>query len=114
MGLFRGSAPRRVTAGCLQGNEASWRLMERAGMRRETHTIRESLHRSGDWLGRLLGTLSSKSGKPRKPTGRRGCPTAPRRRHSQHPEHQHATGTNGIRKSREDDAAIRRRQSLFA
>jgi RimJ/RimL family protein N-acetyltransferase len=41
---------RRVTAECFAANEASWRLMERLGMRREIHTVRESLHRSGDWL----------------------------------------------------------------
>jgi RimJ/RimL family protein N-acetyltransferase len=41
---------RRVTAECFAENEASWRLMERVGMRRETHTVRESLHRSGEWL----------------------------------------------------------------
>lgn len=41
---------RRVTAGCFADNEASWRLMERVGMRRETYTVRESLHRSGRWL----------------------------------------------------------------
>lgn len=40
---------RRVTANCFAVNEASWRLMERVGMRREVHTIRESLHRSGVW-----------------------------------------------------------------
>lgn len=44
---------RRVTADCFAGNEASWRLMERVGMRRETHTVRESLHRSGEWLDGL-------------------------------------------------------------
>jgi len=41
---------RRVTAGCFAANEASWRLMERVGMRREAYTVRESLHRSGEWL----------------------------------------------------------------
>jgi len=41
---------RRVTASCFADNKASWRLMERLGMRRETHTLRESLHRSGAWL----------------------------------------------------------------
>jgi RimJ/RimL family protein N-acetyltransferase len=40
---------RRVTANCFAVNEASWRLMERVGMRREVHTVRESLHRSGVW-----------------------------------------------------------------
>lgn len=44
---------RRVTAGCFAANEASWRLMERVGMRRELHTVRESLHRDGRWLDGL-------------------------------------------------------------
>ncbi|HSJ21516.1 MAG TPA: GNAT family N-acetyltransferase [Nocardioidaceae bacterium] len=41
---------RRVTAHSFADNEASWRLMEKVGMRREIHTLRESLHRSGEWL----------------------------------------------------------------
>lgn len=41
---------RRVTATCFAANESSWRLMERVGMRRELHAVRESLHRSGEWL----------------------------------------------------------------
>jgi RimJ/RimL family protein N-acetyltransferase len=41
---------RRVTASCFADNEESWRLMVRVGMRREVHTLRESLHRSGEWL----------------------------------------------------------------
>jgi RimJ/RimL family protein N-acetyltransferase len=41
---------RRVTANCFAANTASWRLMEKLGMRRELHTVRESLHRSGEWL----------------------------------------------------------------
>jgi RimJ/RimL family protein N-acetyltransferase len=44
---------RRVSANCFADNEASWRLMERVGMRREIHTVRESLHRSGRWLDGL-------------------------------------------------------------
>jgi RimJ/RimL family protein N-acetyltransferase len=40
----------RVTAICFTDNEASWRLMERVGMRRESHSVRESLHRSRGWL----------------------------------------------------------------
>jgi len=44
---------RRVTATCFADNEPSWRLMERVGMRREQHAVRESLHRSGDWLDGL-------------------------------------------------------------
>lgn len=41
---------RRVVALCFADNEASWRLMERLGMRREAHHVSESLHRSGRWL----------------------------------------------------------------
>jgi RimJ/RimL family protein N-acetyltransferase len=44
---------RRVTANCFADNEPSWRLMERVGMRREVHTVKESLHRSGQWLDGL-------------------------------------------------------------
>ncbi|WP_374454522.1 GNAT family N-acetyltransferase [Nocardioides sp.] len=41
---------RRVTATCFADNEASWRLMERVGMRREVHAVREALHRSHGWV----------------------------------------------------------------
>lgn len=41
---------RRVVANCFADNEASWRLMERLGMRREVYAVQESLHRSGQWL----------------------------------------------------------------
>jgi RimJ/RimL family protein N-acetyltransferase len=41
---------RRLTANCFAANDASWRLMERVGMRRELYTVRESLHRCGEWL----------------------------------------------------------------
>lgn len=41
---------RRVVAECFADNEPSWRLMERVGMRRESHDVRGSLHRSGEWL----------------------------------------------------------------
>jgi RimJ/RimL family protein N-acetyltransferase len=47
---FEDLAVRRITANCFADNEPSWRLMERLGMRREVHTLRESLHRSGEWL----------------------------------------------------------------
>jgi len=40
----------RVVANCFLDNDSSWRLMERVGMRRETHAVSESLHRSGQWL----------------------------------------------------------------
>jgi RimJ/RimL family protein N-acetyltransferase len=41
---------RRVMAICFADNTASWRLMERVGMRREAHTLQDSLHRDGRWL----------------------------------------------------------------
>lgn len=44
---------RRVVANCFADNTGSWRLMERLGMRREVHTISESLHRSGEWMDGL-------------------------------------------------------------
>jgi RimJ/RimL family protein N-acetyltransferase len=47
---FEDLGVRRVTANCFLGNDTSWRLMERVGMRRELHAVRESLHRSGQWL----------------------------------------------------------------
>jgi RimJ/RimL family protein N-acetyltransferase len=50
---FEDLGVRRVTADCFATNEASWRLMERVGMRRESHTVRDALHRSGEWLDGL-------------------------------------------------------------
>jgi RimJ/RimL family protein N-acetyltransferase len=47
---FQDLGVRRVVAGCFVDNDASWRLMERIGMRRESHTVRDGLHRSGQWL----------------------------------------------------------------
>ena len=44
---------RRVTAECFAENRASWRLMERVGMRRETHAVADSLHRSRGWVDGL-------------------------------------------------------------
>ena len=48
---------RRVTAECFEANDASWRLMERLGMRREAHSVRSGLHRSGEWLDGLAYAL---------------------------------------------------------
>ena len=41
---------RRVIAQCFADNTASWRIMEKLGMRREDHAVRESLHRTEGWL----------------------------------------------------------------
>lgn len=40
---------RRVHARCFAANEPSWRLMERVGMRRESHLVAGALHRDGTW-----------------------------------------------------------------
>jgi RimJ/RimL family protein N-acetyltransferase len=40
----------RVVATCFADNERSWRLMEKLGMRREAHNVKESLHRERGWL----------------------------------------------------------------
>ncbi|HET6664235.1 MAG TPA: GNAT family protein [Acidimicrobiales bacterium] len=55
---------RRVTAECFAANEASWRLMERVGMRRELHTVQESPHRSGEWLDGLGYALLASEWRP--------------------------------------------------
>ena len=44
---------RRVVALCFADNVASWKIMEKLGMRREEHARAESLHRSGRWLDGL-------------------------------------------------------------
>jgi RimJ/RimL family protein N-acetyltransferase len=41
---------RRVTAGCFADNVGSWRVMEKAGMRREQHGIRDSWHAELGWV----------------------------------------------------------------
>ncbi len=40
----------RVTAGCFADNTASWRIMEKLGMRREQHGVRDSWHAELGWL----------------------------------------------------------------
>ncbi len=56
---FEDLRQRRVVAHCFADNDASWRLMERLGMRREMHTRAESLHRSRGWLdGMSYGLLA--------------------------------------------------------
>jgi RimJ/RimL family protein N-acetyltransferase len=48
---------RRVIAGCFTANEASWRLMERVGMRRECHSVGDALHRDHGWMDGFLYAL---------------------------------------------------------
>lgn len=50
---------RRVTARCFAENEPSWRLMERLGMRRESHLVAAALHRERGWVdGYAYGLLA--------------------------------------------------------
>ncbi|WP_211229436.1 GNAT family N-acetyltransferase [Nakamurella lactea] len=41
---------RRVSANCFADNTPSWKLMEKVGMRREIHSVRDGLHRTRGWL----------------------------------------------------------------
>jgi RimJ/RimL family protein N-acetyltransferase len=41
---------RRVTAGCFADNTASWRVMEKVGMRREQHAVRDAWHADLGWV----------------------------------------------------------------
>jgi len=54
---FDGLGLRRVTATCFADNEPSWRLMERIGMRREARTVKDALHRDGQWYDGLTYAL---------------------------------------------------------
>lgn len=49
----------RVTAGCFADNTASWRVMEKLGMRREQHGVRDSWHAELGWIdGYTYGILA--------------------------------------------------------
>lgn len=48
---------RRVTANAFAANEASWRLMERVGMRREGWSVADSLHRDLGWVDGVVYAL---------------------------------------------------------
>lgn len=48
---------RRVEAGAFAANEPSWCLMERVGMRRESYSVADSLHRELGWIDGVLYAL---------------------------------------------------------
>jgi RimJ/RimL family protein N-acetyltransferase len=50
---------RRVVATCFAGNTPSWRILERLGMRRERHAVKDSLHRTKGWVDVLTYALLS-------------------------------------------------------
>lgn len=61
---FEDLGVRRVIAECFLDNRASWRLMERVGMRREAHTVRDALHRTRGWCDSLSYALLAEEWRP--------------------------------------------------
>ena len=61
---------RRVIAQCFADNAPSWRLMERVSMRRESHDVRGSLHRSGEWLDGLTYAMLADEWRSARPGAR--------------------------------------------
>lgn len=55
---------RRVEAYAFAENEASWRLMERVGMRREAYTVADGLHRDGTWRDGVVYALLAEEWRP--------------------------------------------------
>jgi RimJ/RimL family protein N-acetyltransferase len=54
---------RRVTAGCFADNVASWKVMEKLGMRREQHGVADSFHAELGWVdGYTYGILAEEWG----------------------------------------------------
>ena len=51
---FEHLAMHRIEAGAFAANEPSWRLMERVGMRRESYSVKDSLHRDLGWVDGVL------------------------------------------------------------
>jgi RimJ/RimL family protein N-acetyltransferase len=51
---FQELGVRRVIAQLFADNLASRRLLERLGMRCEQHTVKDSLHRDGEWLDGMM------------------------------------------------------------
>ncbi|MCW2544340.1 MAG: GCN5-related N-acetyltransferase [Frankiales bacterium] len=47
----------RVIASCFADNAASWRIMDRVGMRREAHNLADSLHRDHGWCDGFVYAL---------------------------------------------------------
>ena len=64
---FDGLGLRRVTAQCFADNVASWRLMERIGMRREEYAVRDALHRSRGWLDAVTYAILADEWRARQP-----------------------------------------------
>jgi RimJ/RimL family protein N-acetyltransferase len=63
---FEDLGVRRVIAQLFADNVASWRLLERLGMRREQHTKQDSLHRSGEWLDGMMYAILAEEWRARR------------------------------------------------
>lgn len=64
---------RRVTAGCFADNVASWRVMEKLGMRREQHGVKDSWHAELGWIdGYTYAILAEEWAERRAPAARPG------------------------------------------
>ena len=46
-----------MIANCFAENTPSWRIMERVGMRREAHNVKDSLHRDRGWCDGFVYAL---------------------------------------------------------
>lgn len=66
---FEDLALHRVVATCFAENVASWRLMERVGLRRELHARADALHRSGEWMDTYGYALTAAEWRRGSPTG---------------------------------------------
>lgn len=69
---FQNLGVHRVTANCFLDNDTSWRLMERVGMRRELHAVRDALHRSGRWLDTVAYAILEEEWSPTLQIGQDG------------------------------------------
>jgi RimJ/RimL family protein N-acetyltransferase len=70
---FTGLGLRRVVALCFADNVASWRIMEKLGMRREEYAVRDSLHRSKGWLDGMTYAILADEWRAGRPEADR-CP----------------------------------------
>jgi RimJ/RimL family protein N-acetyltransferase len=57
---------RRVTAACYADNVASWKVMEKLGMRREQHGVRESWHADHGWIDNLTYAILAEEWRSRR------------------------------------------------
>jgi RimJ/RimL family protein N-acetyltransferase len=57
----------RVTAGCFADNVASWKVMEKLGMRREQHGVRDSWHAELGWIDGFTYALLAEEWRARRP-----------------------------------------------